>query len=215
MSVRKQAAETDCALRAPSFRQNNRPVPAFRLRPAQKVKSFMRPHRLLALLPSGLPFLALAAALLVLQPGLTQPAHAAPGLIHTMDVDETVDWYRDKLGFRVVSDVTRVQARAVVLERSGFLLEITEDDRVAATPAAAGTDVEVTGSAEGPAVDYLVANVDAELDRVRARGVEVVAEPQDELDGRFRTALIRDNGGRLVQLREPLGSGGDSHDDGI
>jgi catechol 2,3-dioxygenase-like lactoylglutathione lyase family enzyme len=134
-----------------------------------------------------------------------EPARSSTALIRTMDLNDTVAWYRDMLGFRVVSDVTRVQARAVVLERSGFLLEVTEDERTAATASAGDSDVEATGSANGPAVHYLVSDVDAEIGRLRARGVDILAEPGDDLDGRFRVALIHDYGGRLVELREPLG----------
>jgi hypothetical protein len=63
-------------------------------------------------------------------------------------------------------------------------------------------------------VSYLVPDVDTEVDRLRKERVEIVAEPQDELEGRFRIALIRDNGGRLVELREPLGSGAEFHAEG-
>jgi catechol 2,3-dioxygenase-like lactoylglutathione lyase family enzyme len=131
-----------------------------------------------------------------------------------MDLDETVQWYRDKLDFRVVSDLTRVQARTVVLERSGFLLEISEDERLTAAPLSAASDVGVTGSTGIPTADVLVSDVDAEIDQLRSRGVDIVAEPQDELDGRSRVAFIRDNGGRIVELREPLGSGADFPADG-
>ena len=146
------------------------------------------------------------------------PAQAASvprpssAVIRTMDLDETVSWYRDKLGFRVVSDQTRVQSRTVVLERSGFLLELDEDDQH--TLAGPGPDVDVTGNIASPAVSVLVPDVDAEVERLRSENVEILSEPQDELDGRFRVSLIQDNGDQIVELREPLGSGADFHAEG-
>jgi catechol 2,3-dioxygenase-like lactoylglutathione lyase family enzyme len=168
----------------------------------------------LALLRSGILPLALTTALMAPPSVAAGPARSSTALIRTIDLGETVDWYRDKLGFRVVSDLTRVQARTVVLERSGFLIEVTEDDRAVPSSPLSAPEVEVTGSAEGPAVSYLVSDVDAELDRLRTRGVNILAAPHDELEGRFRVALIQDNAGRLVEIREPLGSGADFHAEG-
>jgi hypothetical protein len=38
--------------------------------------------------------------------------------------------------------------------------------------------------------------------------VEVLQNPEDELDGRFRTAQIRDNGRHRIELREPIDENG-------
>jgi catechol 2,3-dioxygenase-like lactoylglutathione lyase family enzyme len=142
---------------------------------------------------------------------LAAPApRPSAALIRTMDLDETVAWYRDVLGFRVVSDQTRVQARSVVLERTGFLVEVSEDERGIASP----QNANGVGAVEAPAVSFLVSDVDAEIDGLRGRQVEILAEPQDDLDGRFRAALIRDYGGRIVELREPVGSGDAFHAEG-
>jgi hypothetical protein len=66
--------------------------------------------------------------------------------------------------------------------------------------------VETTASLPSPRLSILVDDVDAETERLRARGVAVLYDPDDDLDGRFRTSWIRDNGGRVVELREPLGA---------
>jgi catechol 2,3-dioxygenase-like lactoylglutathione lyase family enzyme len=168
-----------------------------------------------ALPPSLLPVssrraFAIAVGLLCITALAAAPLRPSSAVIRTLDLAETADWYREKLGFRPVSDTTRVQARSVVMERSGFLLEISEDEKTigAAEGGAAGS-----GSVT-PQVSYLVPDVDTEVDRLRKERVEIVAEPQDELEGRFRIALIRDNGGRLVELREPLGSGAEFHAEG-
>jgi hypothetical protein len=54
----------------------------------------------------------------------------------------------------------------------------------------------------------LVPDVDKEIERLRKAGVEVLQNPEDELDGRFRTAQIRDNGRHRIELREPIDENG-------
>ncbi|HZW48450.1 MAG TPA: VOC family protein [Microvirga sp.] len=127
--------------------------------------------------------------------------------IRTQDFDESVRWYQDRLGFRLIGAENFVQGRTAVLERSGFLLEITEVDHLlqeTRDPHAAGIG-EVTRL---PVISLLVPDVDEEVARLRKAGVEVLQDPQDELDGRYRTAQIRDNGRHRIELREPIDEGG-------
>jgi catechol 2,3-dioxygenase-like lactoylglutathione lyase family enzyme len=128
--------------------------------------------------------------------------------IRAQDVDETVRWYREMLGFRVVADRTLVAGRSVVLEHRGMLLEIAESADPAQTQmAAAPREPETTASIAAPVVSLLVDDVDREVERLRARGAIVYSEPDDDLDGRFRTAWIVDRDRRIVELREPLTGG--------
>jgi len=135
-----------------------------------------------------------------------QSSHAPrPGSasIRTPDFDESVRWYQDKLGFRLVGSQNFVQGRTAVLERSGFLLEVTEVDHLLQQfhdPHATG-GVEVTRT---PVISLIVPDVDEEVDRLSREGVEVLQGPEDELDGRYRTAQIRDNGRHRIELREPI-----------
>jgi len=88
-----------------------------------------------------------------------------------------------------------VQGRSVVVERNGALLEISEED--AAPQASEGQP--------GPSVTLLVEDVDAEVERLRTGGVEILAEPRDDATAHFRVARILDGDGRRVKLREPIG----------
>lgn len=127
--------------------------------------------------------------------------------IRTPDFDETVRWYQDKLGFRLISTQTFVPGRTAVLERGGFLIEISEADHVlpqTQDPNATGA-VQVT---RYPVISILVPDVDAEVARLEAQGVDILQAPQDELEGTYRTAQIRDNGRHRIELREPLDPGG-------
>ena len=126
--------------------------------------------------------------------GRTSPARPSSAVVRTEDVEKTAAWYRDRLGFRVTSDRTTVQGRSVVVERNGALLEISEED--AAPQASEGQP--------GPSVTLLVEDVDAEVERLRTGGVEILAEPRDDATAHFRVARILDGDGRRVKLREPI-----------
>jgi len=133
-------------------------------------------------------------------------SHSSSTSIRTPDFDESVRWYRDKLGFRMIGSTSFVQGRTAVLERSGFLLEITEVDHVLQeTSDPHGSSPEVT---EIPVISLLVPDVDREIARLRKAGVEVLQDPRDELDGRYRIAQIRDNGRHRIELREPIDESG-------
>jgi len=154
----------------------------------------------------------LAAGSFALPPAWSAPAPAvaaSSAAIRTGDVDETVRWYRDVLGFRVIADRTLVQGRSVVLERGGMLLEVAEaaETTRAQTASARTQDPETTAAFAAPILSLLVDDVDAEVERLRGLGAIVAAEPDDDLEGRFRTAWISDRDKRIVELREPLSGG--------
>ncbi|MBA1158506.1 VOC family protein [Microvirga mediterraneensis] len=127
--------------------------------------------------------------------------------IRTPDFDETLSWYQDKLGFRLIGSENFVQGRRAVLERSGFLLEVTEVDHLLQQD----QDPDATGGVAVtrlPVISLIVPDVDKEVSRLRKAGVDILQAPEDELDGRFRTAQIRDNGRHRIELREPIDENG-------
>ena len=153
-----------------------------------------------------------------------------------LGVDETTDrlveagYEKDKAqrygealqkgGFLIVADVEDdkadealstmrsfdVLSPEALLERSGFLLEITEVDHP--MPAEGKLDPQTTAATRAPVVHVLVSDVDREVQRLRQQGGEILEEPRDDLEGEYRTAQIRDNGRHRIELREPLGARG-------
>jgi catechol 2,3-dioxygenase-like lactoylglutathione lyase family enzyme len=121
--------------------------------------------------------------------------------IRTPDFDESISWYREKLGFRLLDSESLVQGRKAVLERSGFLLEISEADHILPQEPESTASVQVT---RVPVVSLLVPDVDREVRRLDEADVDILQPPQDDLDGTYRTAQIRDNGRHRIELREPL-----------
>jgi hypothetical protein len=123
-----------------------------------------------------------------------QPARSS-AVIRTLEWEATARWYEDKLNFRRLGERDTVQGHSVLLDRGGFLLEVTEYEREAIAPLS------------GVLIFTLnVADVDEEIERLRALDVEIVRDPFDELSGRRRAAAIADNEQRIVRLRESLGS---------
>lgn len=121
--------------------------------------------------------------------------------IRTPDFDESVQWYQDNLGFRLIGSQSLVPGRRAVLERSGFLLEINEVDHVLQPEPDSTAAVQPT---RAPVVSIIVPDVDREVARLRRAGVDILQLPEDELDGTYRTAQIQDNGRHRIELREPL-----------
>lgn len=159
----------------------------------------------------GLPQILMIAQLVLSGVGfaaMTAPAQAASeprpssASIRTPDFDESVKWYQDKLGFRLIGSQSLVPGRRAVLEKTGFLLEINETDHILppAEPDTTAT-VQVT---RAPVVSVLVPDVDKEVARLRGLGVDILQPPEDDLEGTYRTAQIKDNGRHRIELREPL-----------
>lgn len=121
--------------------------------------------------------------------------------IRTPDYDESVRWYQNKLGFRLLGSESLVQGRKAVMERSGFLLEIAEADHILPQEPDSTASVQVTSV---PVISLLVPDVDREVRRLDEADVHILQPPQDDLDGTYRTAQIRDNGRHRIELREPL-----------
>jgi catechol 2,3-dioxygenase-like lactoylglutathione lyase family enzyme len=156
---------------------------------------------------------ALAAGVLILGapaalgagpgPAMEAPAsRPSSAAIRTPDLDRAVAWYRDKLGFRPLARRAYVAGSVAVLERDGFLLELREAP--ADVPQLPALDPDSTAALGGPALTLLVKDVDSEVRRLRERGVEILAEPEDDLSGRFRSAVIRDDQDHSIELMEPL-----------
>ena len=92
--------------------------------------------------------LSLAAALLGPMPSArAQEASASSPRsvsIRTPDFDESVKWYQDRLGFRLITTQSATPERTAVLERSGALIQITEVDHAPVTV----DDPHVTGGVD-------------------------------------------------------------------
>jgi catechol 2,3-dioxygenase-like lactoylglutathione lyase family enzyme len=118
---------------------------------------------------------------------------------------ETVEWYRQKLGFQLVESWKDdyVANRAAHLELNGFGIEILElGEEGAAAASAALPDPAVTGTAPKPYqhIAFRVNDLGAALLALKAKGVEVLAGPVTENDGEAKFCFIKDNNGNAIKL---------------
>jgi len=151
---------------------------------------------------AGLPLIVACLGLSAIAVAAAEPEpRPSSASIRTPDFDESVSWYQDKLGFRLLGSQSLVAGRKAVLERSGFLLEISEADHILPHEPEATAALPVT---RAPVISLLVPDVDREVRRLGGAGVDILQPPQDELGGTYRTAQIRDNGRHRIELREPL-----------
>ncbi len=164
----------------------------------QAIFSKWRQHLLGAFLIAQLSVAGLAAVVFAEAASDPRPSSAS---IRTPDFDDSVQWYRNTLGFRLIGSQSLVPGRRAVLERSGFLLEINETDHVLPQEPDATAGVQVT---KAPVISLIVPDVDREVARLSGIGVDILQPPEDELEGTYRVAQIRDNGRHRIELREPL-----------
>jgi glyoxylase I family protein len=136
------------------------------------------------------------------------------------DLDRSLQFYRDLLGFRVLKD-------AVQDTRTGGLPHLYRDRharrRVVHLQAAAGANMPVLVMTEHPGdtvggepimldqvgishLSFTVADVDALTERLLAQGAETCgpADAFKDAQGRIRTVFFRDPDGILVQFDEGL-----------
>ena len=122
------------------------------------------------------------------------------------DHDEALAFYRDALGLQVRTDVGSGDMRWVTLSPPG-----QPDVEVVLNPTHGGREADgdtvaallAKGSLNG--LIFRTADVDADFERVRASGAEVLQEPMDTFYG-VRDCAFRDPSGNLVRLQsKPAG----------
>lgn len=123
--------------------------------------------------------------------------------ISVADLDGSVAWYRDNLGFALeeTGPVPDGEGRMAMLRRGDFRVELFEV--AGAAPLPDGRD-DPARDLRTHGIKHLAYDVDdlpALLSAMRARGVEVVWEVAH---AGFNVAFVRDNTGNLVELLQPL-----------
>jgi catechol 2,3-dioxygenase-like lactoylglutathione lyase family enzyme len=131
--------------------------------------------------------------------GSAPPTGRFAGGIETPDLEKTVTWYRESLGFRELPRYSDKRERLAILERDGALLEVRENKHAAVTGGLAE-------SSPLPMISWemWVEDVDQEAHRLQERGVSLLTSPRDRLGSGFRGVLVQDIDGRVIALREPL-----------
>lgn len=123
--------------------------------------------------------------------------------LSVLDVDEALTFYRDGLGFKVVSDVANGDFRWVSLAGS----DETGPSLVLSVPGAGRSAQDAQALAElvakgaiGPLVLSTV-DLDAVFETLSASGAEVLQEPMDQPWGP-RDCAFRDPSGNLIRINQ-------------
>jgi len=124
------------------------------------------------------------------------------GGISVPDLDASIAWYRDMLGFAVdmVMDIPADTGRLAMLKNGDFRVELFEVPGAAPLPddrRYVDRDIRTHGMKH---IAYLVRDVKSLIEELRARGVDIVWEVQEH--GGMKAAFVRDNSGNLVELME-------------
>jgi lactoylglutathione lyase len=118
------------------------------------------------------------------------------------DPDRSLRFYRDLLGFDLIMG-GEGQVYSELKAGDGIILALFTQQLMA--QAIGTSDLP----ADAPAQDRVVYtvevdDVDAAYERLRKRGVEFVASPQDRQEWMIRTAHFRDPDGNLIEINSPL-----------
>jgi methylmalonyl-CoA/ethylmalonyl-CoA epimerase len=125
--------------------------------------------------------------------------------ISVADLEASIAWYEDNLGFSLESivPVPEDEGRvAMLVNESGFRVELFELPGAAPPPDGRrhpATDLRTQGVKH---MAYAVTDIEAWEDRLRAAGADIVWDVRLHED--VKVLFVRDNTGNLVELVEPL-----------
>lgn len=129
------------------------------------------------------------------------PDHAG---ISVGDLEASIAWYRDMLGFELVRVVDIPEAedkgRVALIQRGGFILELFCLPKAAPLPEERRDPVKDILTQGMKHVAYATADLDSVMAELKAKGADVVWDIAVH-DG-TRCAFVRDNTGNLVEFVE-------------
>lgn len=177
--------------------------------------TMIRRNTLIAALSGFAVATAIAYGLPALTEGTPQQTSATDSLselraehvmIATPDYNGTIDWYRQKLGFRVKHEWTVPEfpdLQLAYLEKNGFIVEVIASPD---TPKAKMPE-DFIARQQQPGIGhfaFLVDDVDAVTSALEAEGVKVVLPPTSFPDSGRRIAFVEDNNGYLIEFLKEL-----------
>lgn len=140
---------------------------------------------------------AFLACMLPARGGDLPPTAGAFYAISVSNLEDSIAWYKDNLGFSVVSRAKNEARAGAVLEKRGALLEIAEFS--GAAPRHPGLEShQVYGIFK---LGFTTASLDEAFEHLRARGVEIFF-PIVKASDAHRTFGVKDNEGNIVQFFE-------------
>jgi catechol 2,3-dioxygenase-like lactoylglutathione lyase family enzyme len=136
--------------------------------------------------------------------GIERPFKSTGGAFFALSVADlraSSQWYSEKLGLRIVTEIPkRDKAAVVILEGGGLLVELMQLD--GALPLS-----KVSPSLEGAQsvhgifkVGLIVEDFESTIAKLRSRGVEIAYGPFPPRGNQRANVIVRDNSGNLIQF---------------
>jgi len=130
---------------------------------------------------------------------LLRPLHCG---ISVADMQESIDWYQNMLGFELVSrdQIDMLKCEVAFMKMGDFELELFCHRETIALPPdrrEPNKDIQTQGIKH---VCYAVADVAKLLEDLRAKGADIVFGPM-EMEGTL-IGFIRDNTGNLIEFMQ-------------
>jgi lactoylglutathione lyase len=134
--------------------------------------------------------------------GITGQIRVAHVGLRTTDYEGTIQWYSEKLGFKVLKKWAMADLKLALLAPANddnFQLEVLSGG-ITGTPQDAAQSI-ISGFQH---LCFEVENVDETLAALRAQGVQVVQEPFNVLEIGKRCGFIADLHGNVLEFSGPL-----------
>jgi len=123
--------------------------------------------------------------------------------IAVANLDESVNWYRNVLGFEPIQrqDFPELSSRVVFLESNGVELELVESKHFtpARRPDPPTNHVLTQGISQ---LSFRVNNIEEVLEQVKNRSIPTALDLVDAKQLRLKAFFIRDNEGNLIEFIE-------------
>lgn len=131
------------------------------------------------------------------------PHHVA---LSVPNFEETIQWYQDKLGFKVTlrRELAQFSTQQAFLELNGFRIEIfarKNSVRPQLTPANVPDDLLIQGYKH---IAFIVDDIDAVAAELKKRNVEFILEPMVDDGLGLKVCFIKDNNSNLIELAQDL-----------
>jgi catechol 2,3-dioxygenase-like lactoylglutathione lyase family enzyme len=120
--------------------------------------------------------------------------------VSVSDLASASKWYQEKLGLHLLKEGSAQDGKVhfVLLEGDGTILEIIQHkDAVSRTKSAAGEEYLLHGIFK---MGMMVDDLDGVYRRVKENGIPIAYEIMPARDIPYRSFLIRDNEGNLIQF---------------
>jgi catechol 2,3-dioxygenase-like lactoylglutathione lyase family enzyme len=127
--------------------------------------------------------------------------------ISVADVDASVKWYEENLGFKTIKrmELPQYDLRLAFLELNGFRVELIENKKSFSIKKYVPDYQDGSGLLQGMAkVGFLVNKIDPIAESLKKRGVPFVVELREDKEFAVKFFIIQDNSGNLIQYFQKL-----------